>query len=151
DAERRDFTINGLFFDPVAGEVVDYVGGRDDLARKLIRAIGDPRLRLSEDKLRMLRAVRFAATFGFAIEPATLAAIQGMAPEVTTVSAERIGAEIRRMLIDPNRAVALDLLRETNLLPQVLSEVAQLDAANWSDTRRVLASLQEPTLAVAIA
>ncbi|MGD9632628.1 MAG: CCA tRNA nucleotidyltransferase [Pirellulales bacterium] len=151
DAERRDFTINGLFFDPVAGKVVDYVGGRDDLARQLIRAIGEPRLRLSEDKLRMLRAVRFAATFGFAIEPATLAAIQEMAPEVTTVSAERIGAEIRRMLVDPNRAVALDLLRETNLLPQVLPEVAQLDAADWSDTRRVLANLQDPTLAVAIA
>src|SRR3989304_4114232 len=76
DAQRRDFTINGLFFDPVANEVVDYVAGRDDLERKLIRAIGDPRLRLSEDKLRMLRAVRFAATFAFDIEPATLRAIQ---------------------------------------------------------------------------
>jgi tRNA nucleotidyltransferase/poly(A) polymerase len=151
DAERRDFTINGLFFDPVQDEVVDYVGGRDDLSRKLIRAIGDPRLRLAEDKLRMLRAVRFAATFGFTIEPATLAAIQSMAAEVTTVSAERIGAEIRRMLLDPRRAVALDLLRETRLLPHVLPEVAALDASDWSDARRVLAALSEPTLATALA
>src|SRR3972149_10296121 len=82
DAQRRDFTINGFFFDPVADEVVDYVGGREDLQRKLIRAIGDPRLRLSEDKLRMLRAVRFAAAFGFAIEPGTLAAIRQMARDI---------------------------------------------------------------------
>lgn len=151
DAERRDFTINGLFFDPVAGEVVDYVGGRADLDRKLIRAIGDPRLRLTEDKLRMLRAVRFAATFGFAIEAATLDAIRAMAPEVTTVSAERIGAEIRRMLIDPRRAVALELLRESKLLPQVLPELDRVDATAWADTRRVLENLQEPTLAMTLA
>ncbi|MEX2091892.1 MAG: CCA tRNA nucleotidyltransferase, partial [Pirellulales bacterium] len=151
DAQRRDFTINGLFFDPVTNEVVDYVGGREDLERKLIRAIGNPRLRLSEDKLRMLRAVRFAATFHFTIEPGTLAAIQAMAAQITTVSAERIGAEVRRMLVGPNRAVALDLLRETNLLAQVLPEVAQLDAAAWDETRSVLAALREPTLAVALA
>lgn len=151
DAERRDFTINGLFFDPVAGEVVDYVGGRADLDRQLVRAIGDPRLRFGEDKLRMLRAVRFAATFGFAIEAETLAAIREMAPQVTTVSAERIGAEVRRMLVDRRRAVAIDLLRETELLPQVLPEVAALDAASWDDVRRVLANLQEPTLAMALA
>jgi tRNA nucleotidyltransferase/poly(A) polymerase len=151
DAERRDFTINGLFFDPVAEEVVDYVGGRDDLERKLIRAIGDPRLRLAEDKLRMLRAVRFAATFDFTIEPATLAAIRAMAPEVTTVSAERIGVELRRMLTGRNRGVAFDLLRETNLLAVVLPEVAALDASSLQETRRVLAALAEPALALALA
>jgi tRNA nucleotidyltransferase/poly(A) polymerase len=151
DAERRDFTINGLFFDPVTEEVVDYVGGRDDLERQLIRAIGDPRLRLGEDKLRMLRAVRFAATFHFAIEAATLAAIQSMAAEVNTVSAERIGVELRRMLIDPNRAVALDLLRETRLLARVLPEVDLLDDSAWTETRRILAALDEPTLALALA
>ena len=124
DAQRRDFTINGLFFDPIAEQVVDYVDGQEDLRRGIIRAIGDPRLRLSEDKLRMLRAVRFAATFGFTIEPATLRAIQEMAADITTVSAERIGMEIRRMLLDANRATALALLRDTNLLPQVLPEVA---------------------------
>jgi tRNA nucleotidyltransferase/poly(A) polymerase len=151
DAERRDFTINGLFFDPVANEVVDYVSGREDLQRKVIRAIGDPHMRFGEDKLRMLRAVRFAAAFGFTIEPATLAAIQSMAAEVTTVSAERIGAEIRRMLLDPNRAVALELLRETTLLQHVLPEVAALDAAARAEARRVFAALAEPTLAVALA
>ncbi|HVT30989.1 MAG TPA: CCA tRNA nucleotidyltransferase, partial [Lacipirellulaceae bacterium] len=127
DAQRRDFTINGLFFDPIANEVVDYVGGRQDLKRRIIRAIGDPRLRLREDKLRMLRAVRFAAAFGFIIDPDTLQAIQEMAPDINTVSAERIGMEIRRMLIDPNRAAAITLLRETNLLPHVIPEVANLD------------------------
>jgi tRNA nucleotidyltransferase/poly(A) polymerase len=120
DAQRRDFTINGLFYDPVASEVVDYIGGQDDLQRRMIRAIGDPRLRLREDKLRMLRAVRFAATFEFEIESATFRAIQEMAGEVTTVSAERIGMEIRRMLLDDRRVMALQLLRDTNLLLHVL-------------------------------
>jgi hypothetical protein len=108
-------------------------------------------MRLSEDKLRMLRAVRFAATFHFTIEPQTLAAIRAMAAEVNTVSAERIGVELRRMFIGPNRAVALDLLRETNLLPHVLPEVARLDATAFSETRRVLVALDQPTLPLALA
>lgn len=145
DAARRDFTINGLFFDPVAGEVVDYVGGQDDIRRRILRAVGDPSLRLREDKLRMLRAVRFAATFGFEIEPATLRAIQAMAADITAVSAERIGMEIRRMLLDPNRATALHLLRETELLPHVLPEVAGLTPEDFEETVRVLAALREPT------
>ena len=120
DAQRRDFTINGLFFDPLTDRVVDYVGGQADLNARIVRAIGSPRLRFSEDRLRMLRAVRFAATFAFTIEPETLRAIQEMAVDVTRVSPERIGMEIRRMLLDPNRAVALELLRETKLLPHVL-------------------------------
>src|SRR5688572_18170248 len=131
DAQRRDFTINGLFFDPVANEVVDYVGGQDDLKRRKIRAIGDPRLRLREDKLRMLRAVRFAATFGFEIEPETFRAIKDMAADISSVSAERIGMEIRRMLVDPNRADALRLLRETNLLEHVLPEVHGLSPGEF--------------------
>jgi tRNA nucleotidyltransferase/poly(A) polymerase len=151
DAQRRDFTINGLFFDPLAGQVVDYVGGQEDIERRIVRAIGDPRLRLGEDKLRMLRAVRFAATFDFAIEPQTLHAIQEMAGEITTVSAERIGMEIRRMLLDPNRAVALHLLRETNLLPHVLSEIECLSPLAFEDTARVLAALRAPTLPLALA
>jgi tRNA nucleotidyltransferase/poly(A) polymerase len=151
DAARRDFTINGLFFDPVAGEVVDYVGGRGDLARKTIRAIGDPAARIAEDKLRMLRAVRFAATFGFQIEPRTRRAIEESAAEVTTVSPERIGTEIRRMLVDEHRVVALDLLHETGLLAHVLPEVNQLEAAAWQETRRVLSGLTEPDLPLALA
>lgn len=151
DAARRDFTINGLFYDPVAEQVVDYVGGQEDLRRKQVRAIGDPRLRLGEDKLRMLRAVRFAAAFGFEIEPATLRAIQDMAAEVTTVSAERIGMEVRRMLVDARRGVALELLRETKLLPQVLLEVAELEADTFAETKRLIARLCEPTLPLALA
>jgi len=151
DAERRDFTINGLFYDPVQDEVVDYVGGRADLDRKLVRAIGDPHQRFAEDKLRMLRAIRFAATYGFTIEPATLAAIQSMAAEVTAVSAERIGAEIRRMLLHANRVIALDLLREAQLLPHVLPEVAALHDSALHESRRVLRGLVEPTLATSLA
>jgi tRNA nucleotidyltransferase/poly(A) polymerase len=151
DAQRRDFTINGLFFDPVMEKVVDYVGGQDDLARRVIRSIGDPRLRFGEDKLRMLRAVRFAATFQFEIEPETVRAIQQMAGEVTTVSAERIGMEIRRILVDSNRAVGVRLLRETNLLAHVLPEVADLSAHNFDETLRVLGALNAPTLPLALA
>jgi tRNA nucleotidyltransferase/poly(A) polymerase len=151
DAARRDFTINGLFFDPVAGEVVDYVGGRADLEDRTIRAIGDPSARIAEDKLRMLRAVRFAAAFDFRIDPLTLAAIRAAAAEVSTVSPERIGAEIRRMLVDRNRVVALDLLRESDLAPQVLPEITDLEAAAWEETRRVLGGLDEPSLSLAFA
>jgi tRNA nucleotidyltransferase/poly(A) polymerase len=151
DAQRRDFTINGLFFDPVAEEVVDYVGGQDDLKRRTIRAIGDPRLRLREDKLRMLRAVRFAATFGFEIEPETFCAIKEMAADISSVSAERIGMEIRRMLVDPNRADALRLLRECNLQHQVLPEIADLSSSDFDDILSVLQVLHEPSLPLALA
>src|SRR5436190_9503965 len=106
DAERRDFTINGLFENPLTGEIIDYVGGQKDLAAKVIRAIGDPHARLREDRLRMLRAVRFAARFGFAIEQETADAIRECASELVGVSRERIGQEVKRMLCDPNRAVA---------------------------------------------
>lgn len=151
DAQRRDFTINGLFFDPLAEEVVDYVNGQADLAAQRIRAIGDARLRIGEDKLRMLRAVRFAATFGFRIEDETFQVIRQMAPDITTVSAERIGAEVRRMLLDARRTTAVELLSDTNLLVYVLPEVAQLDAPSWQETLRVLGSLDGPTLPLAFA
>src|SRR5439155_1247657 len=94
DAERRDFTINGLFLDPLEGEIVDFVGGQVDLRAGIIRAIGDAQARIAEDRLRMLRAVRFAARLGFTIEPATRAAIAAAAPTVTDIAAERIGAEM---------------------------------------------------------
>jgi len=151
DAQRRDFTINGLFYDPVADQVVDYVGGQQDLEARIIRAIGDPRLRLAEDKLRMLRAVRFAAAFDFQIEPATLAAIQEMAAEINSVSGERIGMEIRRMLTDPHRAVAIQLLRDVSLLPHVLPEIASLSTADFDEIKRLLSVLREPTLSLALA
>ena len=122
DAQRRDFTINGLFYDPLDEKVIDYVGGQQDLEREAIRAIGDPYARIAEDKLRMLRAVRFAATFDFAIDDATLKAVQQQAGEIIVVSAERIAAELRRMLVHKNRRQAVTLLRETNLLQQILPE-----------------------------
>ncbi len=151
DAQRRDFTINGLFYDPIAEQVVDYVGGQQDLKAHILRAIGDPRLRIGEDKLRMLRAVRFAAAFNFTIEPDTLIAIQQMAPEINTVSAERIGSELRRMLIDPNRAQALSLLLETKLLAHVLPEVSSLSVVALDETSRILASLKLPSISLALA
>jgi tRNA nucleotidyltransferase/poly(A) polymerase len=151
DAQRRDFTINGLFFDPVAKRVVDYVGGQEDLDRKVLRAIGDPRLRFGEDKLRMLRAVRFAAAFNFTIDPATLCAIQEMADQINTVSAERIGMEIRRMLTGANRSVALSLLCETSLLSYVLPEIEKGTAGEFDETKRILAALKTPSLSLALA
>jgi poly(A) polymerase len=151
DAQRRDFTINGLFYDPIAKNVVDYVGGQNDLQARIVRAIGDPRSRLSEDKLRLLRAVRFAAAFNFTIAPDTLTAIQEMAPEINTVSAERIGMEIRRMLLDPNRAAALQLLRESNLLAQVLPEVGDLPDTAFNETKQVLTALKQPSMSLTLA
>lgn len=154
DAQRRDFTINGLFYDPVAEQVVDYVGGLDDLSAKLIRAIGDPFKRFAEDKLRMLRAVRFATTLGFAIDPATLAAIRQMAPEATAVSGERNGAELRRVLTHDHCRRGVELLAETDLLPHLLPEIAAARAANpawWDAMLDRLGRLQSPTLATALA
>lgn len=135
DAIRRDFTINGMFFDPVSEQVIDYVEGQADLRRKVIRAIGNPHERIDEDKLRMLRAVRFAANFDFALDAETLAAIQQHAREINVVSGERIGAELRRMLAHPNRVVALELLRESMLLDQLLptSRGFQIASQNGSE------------------
>lgn len=123
DARRRDFTINGLFYDPLAGEVIDWVDGQADLKAKTIRAIGDPRQRFAEDYLRLLRAVRFAARFGFEIEPVTRAAVIEMAPHVSTLSAERIRDELVKMFRRPGRGCALRLLYETGLLKHVLPEI----------------------------
>ena len=111
DVRRRDFTINGLLLDPETREVLDFVGGRADLAAGLVRAIGDPALRFREDKLRMVRAVRFAARFGYAIEPATFAAIQAAAPQVTEVSAERLRDELTKLLTEGRRAARLRTAR----------------------------------------
>jgi tRNA nucleotidyltransferase/poly(A) polymerase len=151
DAQRRDFTINGLFFDPIAERVIDYVGGQEDLQRQIVRAIGDPRLRLGEDKLRMLRAIRFAAAFDFTIDPGTLDAIQEMAADITTVSAERIGMEIRRMLVDPNRAKAVALLKDCNLLSHVLPEVACAPLPAFRQILNRLTALRQPTLPLSLA
>jgi len=126
DAARRDFTVNGMFFDPLTGEVIDYVGGREDLRRRLIRAIGDPEARFREDRLRLLRAVRFCATFGFEIDPATWDAIGANAPGIHDVSAERIREELVRIFTSPNRLRGFDLLDASGLMAQVLPEIEAL-------------------------
>ncbi len=123
DVERRDFTINGLLLDPATNEVLDFVGGRRDLEAGIIRTIGDPELRFAEDKLRMLRAVRFAARFEYEIEPGTLRAIQKLAPQIEQVSHERVRDELSKMLTEGHARRAFLLLDETGLLHEVLQEV----------------------------
>src|SRR6202521_3392191 len=124
DAARRDFTINGMMLDPVTGEVLDFVGGRKDLEAKLIRAIGDPNRRFGEDKLRMLRAVRFAARFEYEIEADTLAAIQLLARDIQLVSRERVRDELTKMLTEGHARRAFLLLDQTGLLREVLPEIS---------------------------
>ena len=123
DALRRDFTINGMFFDPLENRLIDYVGGEADLRARLLRAIGDPATRFAEDKLRMLRAVRIATRFELTIDPATAAAIQAMAKEIVIVSAERIAEELRRLLVDPHRSRGVRLLDELGLAAVILPEL----------------------------
>jgi putative nucleotidyltransferase with HDIG domain len=139
DAQRRDFTINGLFYDALAREtrsgalseralpgIIDYVGGQADIARKLVRTIGEPRARFAEDKLRMLRCVRFAANLGYEIDPDTFAAVQEMAAQIGVVSAERIRDELVKTFTRPNAGRGLVLLEESGLLQQILPEVAAM-------------------------
>ena len=127
DALRRDFTVNALFLDPTTGEIRDFVRGRADLDARVIRAIGDPETRFSEDHLRLLRAIRFAAVLGFSIEPATFAAIQRLAPNIRRISAERIRDELFRLLTEsPKAGEALQLLRDSGLLKEILPEVEAL-------------------------
>ncbi len=126
DAERRDFTINGLFYDPVARVVRDHVGGMRDLEQGIVRAIRTPRDRFQEDKLRLLRAVRFASRLHYQIEPATWEALCEFSPLINDVSAERIRDELARMFVAPSRLAAFDLLDQSGLLAAVLPEVAAL-------------------------
>jgi poly(A) polymerase len=126
DVSRRDFTINGLAMCQDTGEVLDYVGGRNDLQAHIVRAIGNPELRFTEDKLRMLRAVRFAARFGYIIEPKTFAAIRKHADEICFVSAERIHEELSKLLTEGAARRGFELLDETGLLQQVLPEISAL-------------------------
>lgn len=152
DASRRDFTINGMFLDPFADRVIDFVGGRADLEARVLRAIGDPAARFAEDKLRLLRAVRFAARFGLTIQPATFDAIVAMAPQVTAVSAERIAQELRRMLVHPSRSAAIGMALDVGLLAAVLPAVAALPSALFSLTLGVLDALpDEPSFSLAFA
>jgi len=123
DARRRDFTINGMFFDPVAEQVIDFVGGRADLEAKLIRAIGDPEQRFAEDRLRMLRAVRFATVLGYEIDPPTWQAIVSRSGSIVDISAERIRDELVKIFLSPNRLRGFDLLDSSGLLRPILPEL----------------------------
>jgi poly(A) polymerase len=126
DVARRDFTINGLLMDPISGEVLDFVGGREDLAAHLVRTIGDPELRFGEDKLRMLRAIRFAARFDYSIHPPTFAAIQKLAPQIHQVSHERVRDELTKMLTEGRARQAFLLLDNSELLREMLPEISAM-------------------------
>ena len=161
DVRRRDFTINGLLMDPATGEVLDFVEGRADLRAGIVRAIGDPRLRFAEDKLRMMRAVRFAARFAFRIEPETMAAAQNLAAQITQVSPERIRDELTKLLTEGAARRGFELLEDTGLLAVVLPDIARMKGVEqppqyhpegdvWIHTRMMLEMLQpncSPTLA----
>jgi poly(A) polymerase len=123
DAERRDFTINGMFFDPIEDRLIDYVGGQADLQARVLRAIGDPARRFTEDKLRMLRGARLATRFALAIDPATAEAIRAMAGQITVVSAERIAVELHKLLVDSRRARGVTLMYELGLIEPILPEL----------------------------
>jgi len=154
DAKRRDFTINGLFLDPLSGEVHDFVAGRADLAAGIVRAIGVPAMRFAEDHLRMLRAVRFTAFFGFVLEAETRAALERMTHLVVTVSPERIAAELRGMVSRTGRHQALELLAATGLARELLPELAgrgASDGGGWAAAARVVGALDESSLPQALA
>jgi poly(A) polymerase len=161
DVKRRDFTINGLMLDPFSNEVLDFVGGRKDLRAGIIRAIGNPEDRFREDKLRMIRAVRFAARFRYAIESGTFVAITKLAPDIFQVSAERIRDELTKILTEGAARHGFELLDETRLLPEILPEIARMKGVEqppqfhpegdvWIHTLLMLEQLQagcSPTLA----
>ncbi|MEB2285674.1 MAG: hypothetical protein B6D46_08945 [Polyangiaceae bacterium UTPRO1] len=156
DAARRDFTINGMFLDPIEERVIDYVGGREDLARGVVRAIGDPAARLDEDKLRMLRAVRIAARLGFTIEERTWATIRSQAPLIGRIAWERIGEEIRMILCEGPAKRGFELLRDASLLAAIMPELLAMEGVPqapdhhpegdvWTHTLLVIDQLRAPT------
>lgn len=161
DVRRRDFTINALLMDPVSGEVIDYVGGRRDLADGVVRAIGDAERRFEEDHLRMLRAVRFAARFGFSVAPATMAAIQRLHAKIARVSAERVRDEIVRILIEGGARRGFELLDESGLLNDILPEISAMKGVEqppeyhpegdvWTHTMMMLDGLRKPSPVLAM-
>ncbi len=161
DVRRRDFTINGLLLDPATNEVLDHVGGQADIRARRIRTIGDPVQRFSEDRLRMLRAVRFAARFEFALDGAAKQAIQSLAPQIHDVSAERVRDEMIKILTEGRARRGFELLNETGLLKQVLPEIKALQGVEqppefhpegdvWIHTLLMLEGLSNPTPTLAL-
>lgn len=162
DAQRRDFTINGMFFDPLTGQIHDYVGGKADIATRVIRAIGDAHERFREDKLRMLRAIRFTARFDYTLEEQTATAIRQMAKDILVVSQERIAQELKKMLVHKRRSAAMELARELDLLGFILPELVLLFPQEdvprehrtnnpWEKTLRMLELLDAPCFELALA
>ena len=127
DVLRRDFTINGMLYDPIEGKLIDYVSGQADIRAKIVRAIGDPRERFEEDKLRILRAVRFGARLGYTIERSTWEAVRSMAPQIHQVSSERIREELVRILTEGRAAQGMQTLYDSGLLAEIIPEV------KWSE------------------
>lgn len=155
DAQRRDFTINGMFYDPLDSRVLDYVGGEADLAAGIVRAIRDPHERMREDKLRMLRAVRFAATLDFKLDKATFEAVREMSPQLSAVSAERIAQELRKMLVDSHRLRAMKLCLEGGLLDVIVPELTLsrtlMSAEDLERAFQMLSLLDSPDFELAMA
>lgn len=155
DAARRDFTINGLFWDPESDEILDFTGGRADLASGIIRAIGDPAARFAEDHLRLLRAIRFAARLGFTIEPATFAALRECAHRIAEIAAERVREELTRILTEGGARRGFELLADSTLLLHTLPEIAACQGVAqppefhpegdvWTHLLLMLEALREP-------
>ena len=151
DAQRRDFTINGMFYDPIADRAIDFVGGTADLRDRIVRAIGDPHQRFFEDKLRMLRGIRFAANLDFELHPETLRAIQQHANDIQVVSIERVANELHRMLTNRHRARAFQLLVTSGLLRVLLPELSELDEEGRDQIKTVLRVLPEVPFALPLA
>jgi len=156
DARRRDFTVNGMFFDPLKNEVLDYVQGRTDLAAKIIRAIGDPVARFREDRLRLFRALRFAVQLGFEIEPSTWKALVSLAPDSKVISPERVRDELVKIFISPHPARGLDLMHDSGLLAVWIPELLEMrgcaqspehhpEGDVWVHTRLLLTHLKNPS------
>ncbi|MGI8961150.1 MAG: CCA tRNA nucleotidyltransferase [Bryobacteraceae bacterium] len=161
DAQRRDFTINGLMLDPLSGEVLDYVRGRADLDQRIIRAIGDAEQRFSEDRLRMLRAIRFAVRLKFSIAPETLVAIKRHAPAICKISPERVRDELMRILTEGGARAGLELLDKSGLLAHILPEVKAFQGVQqppefhpegdvWTHVLLMLEQLRNGTPALAL-
>ncbi len=152
DSKRRDFTINALFYDPIEKKVIDFVKGKKDLEKKIIRTVGDPKERFTEDHLRIIRAVRFAANLGFEIHPKTWKFVKEMSPLINKMSQERIRDELIKMFTRPNPGEALHLLNVSGLLKEILPEIALMKGIKESNkdllfyTQLVLESLKEPNL-----
>jgi poly(A) polymerase len=161
DAQRRDFTVNGLFFDPVADRLIDYVGGEADLRACILRAIGNPVERFTEDHLRLLRAIRFAVRLKFKIEPKTWEAMRAHASLIRTVSAERIRDELNKIFTAPKPELGLDLLDQSGLLAEVLPDIAAMHGVEqppqyhpegdvYQHVRLMLTKIKEPSLELAL-